>query len=161
MIKLNIGCGSRHLEGYVNIDFKADIVPPPDIVADCKHLPMYHDCTVYEILGIHMFEHFHPEEACIALREYYRVLAHGGKLILELPDMKELCRHFAYATNDIDKYIILEGMYSTSTPWSQHKYGWDEMLLFKHLQQAGFVNYFKSDPHYYFQGYNMRIEASK
>ena len=161
MIKLNIGCGTRHLEGYINIDFKPDLVPPPDMVMDCKSLSSFADNSVHEILGIHVFEHFHPHEAIQALLEYRRVLVPGGKLILELPDMKELCRNFVYASNDMDKYIILEGMYSTSTPWSPHKYGWDDMLLYKTLQDVGFTHYQREEPRFWFQGYNMRIEATK
>lgn len=160
MIRLNIGCGKRHIEGYINIDYKADLEPKPDMVMDCKVLDRFDNDSVHEILGIHMFEHIHPCEAFNALKEYHRVLIPGGILVLELPDMKELCRNFVYADTQ-NKYIILEGIYSTSTPWSPHLYGWDDMLLYEHLQGAGFKEYHRAEPRYWFQGYNMRIEAIK
>lgn len=29
LLKLNLGCGDKHMDGWVNVDFVADCNPPP------------------------------------------------------------------------------------------------------------------------------------
>lgn len=160
MLKLNLGCGQRHLDGYLNIDFISNDKVKPNFVQDCTDLKNFQDESVDEILLIHVFEHFDPNDAEKILKEYYRVLKKGCKLILEIPDTIELCKHFE-DSNELERIIILEGLYSTSTPWAPHRFGWYDDLLGKVMYVAGFRGMVKLPPVYKFQGFNMRIEATK
>lgn len=84
MIKLDLGCGKRKLEGCVGIDRKqlngVDIAMNLD--GEDIRLP-YEDGAVDEVRAFHLFEHivnFIP-----LMNEIYRVLKSGGRLILEVP----------------------------------------------------------------------------
>ena len=74
MIKLNLGCGLRKMEGYINIDSRAEV--KPDLVCDiAKGLPY----KVDEIMAIDCLEHLENMEVLNLMDEIWRVLKHGGK----------------------------------------------------------------------------------
>ena len=55
-VKLNLGCGSKKLEGYINID-KYDTYKP-DIIHDLEKFPYpFEDNSINEILLSHVLEH--------------------------------------------------------------------------------------------------------
>ncbi len=58
-MKLNLGCGDKILEGYVNVDVvdeRAGAVP--DINCDISDLSIFEDNYAEEILAVHVVEHF-------------------------------------------------------------------------------------------------------
>lgn len=79
-LKLNIGAGYTYLPGFVNIDIskKADLTL--DLNKD--RLP-FDDSSVELIFSYHCLEHI--ENYLFVLREIYRVLNHGGTLLLGVP----------------------------------------------------------------------------
>ena len=84
-LKLNLGCGSMRMEGYVNID----IVPTKatDLVQNILDLPMVRANSAEEIFLHGVFEHLYAYEQELALREWYRVLRPGGRLVMRgIPD---------------------------------------------------------------------------
>lgn len=89
-VRLNLGCGKKHFNGYINIDFPSKwCTRKPDVECDIRSLP-YGDSSVDEIIAIHVFEHFYLWEAPKILDEWARVLKPGGKLILELPCLNKV-----------------------------------------------------------------------
>jgi len=115
-MKLHLGCGDRHLEGYTNID----IVPGPDvdIVSSAHELKNVDDNSVDEILAEHLLEHLTFYEANRALAEWYRVLKPGGKLFIECPDLYGLCKAFVKA-NEYQRFQSNQGSWALI----QHIYG--------------------------------------
>jgi beta-1,4-mannosyl-glycoprotein beta-1,4-N-acetylglucosaminyltransferase len=159
--KLNIGCGDVLMPGYINIDLYS---PAADVKMDARKLE-YPDNSIDEISAIHVFEHFSCYEASAILAEWFRVLAPGGKLCLELPDILELCRHFE-AANKIDRYTLLNCIYGTTVydpkVSNPHLFGWYEEIMFDHLGGVGFTNLKRLEPQFTSHwGYNMRVEAEK
>lgn len=79
-IKLHVGCGLKHLEGYINIDVSPEV--KPDVVADICKLP-FKDNSVDEIYTAHTLEHV--PDFTKAMRELHRVLRPGGRLKIVVP----------------------------------------------------------------------------
>jgi len=160
-LKLNLGCGSILLPGYVNIDLYNPLAQKQ---MDVRHLD-YPDNSVDEIAAFHLFEHFSCFQANDILKEWNRVLVPGGKLILELPDILELCRNFE-KSNKNERYTLLNCIYGTTVydpnVSNPHLFGWYEEILKDHLISNNFTKVSKLDPVFKWHwGYNMRIEAYK
>lgn len=89
-LKLNLGCGHRHMPGYVNVDFQDNWAKKkPDVECDIRTLP-YGDNTADEIMAIHVIEHFQLWEVPEILTEWARILKPGGRLILECPCLNKV-----------------------------------------------------------------------
>jgi predicted SAM-dependent methyltransferase len=98
--KLNLGCGSKRLEGYVNVDaIKLDSV---DEVFDLYEIP-YKDNSISSIYSEHSLEHVSFEQAKQAIKEWFRVLSPGGELQLFIPDLELCCQ--GYLNGDNNKFV--------------------------------------------------------
>lgn len=89
-LRLHLGCGENHLDGYVNIDYPpahhAVMRPKADIFAEIKEL-RFPDNSLDEIRLHHVFEHFNRVEALGLLIRWHRWLKVGGRLHIETPDL--------------------------------------------------------------------------
>jgi beta-1,4-mannosyl-glycoprotein beta-1,4-N-acetylglucosaminyltransferase len=155
-IKLNLGCGDKKLDGYFNVDIKN---PAADLQWDVRTIPLK-DNKVKEILAVHLLEHFQPEEISPMLSEWHRVLEPNGKLILELPDIEELCKQFTIG-NKQERYRIINCIYGSPMPEFPHRFGWYWDILLDHLSGVGFIDIKKLQPQFEHWGYNIRIECTK
>lgn len=80
-MKLNVGCGTHRLKGYVNIDKSPE---HGDIQCELgvDRLP-YDDNTVEEILAFHVLEHIpNPLDA---MQELYRVAKPDARILIRVP----------------------------------------------------------------------------
>ena len=158
-MKLNLGCGDKILADYINIDFRN---PKADIDADIRVLDFIEDCWVDEILAIAVFEHISPYDSMNTLKEWNRVLRPGGKLIVEVPDTLEICKHFE-AADKLERYKLINCLYG-STSWSitnPHLFGWYDEILMDHFAWTGYKNIIKTEPQGGHWGYMLRIEGEK
>jgi len=90
-IKLNLGCGGKTMEGYVNVDiFPGEKV---DKVFDLDDIP-YADNSISAINSEHSLEHVGWDRSNKALHEWYRVLQPGGELLLKMPDLEQCCKKY-------------------------------------------------------------------
>jgi len=74
-LKLNLGCGSRKVEGYVNIDKNKRA--NPDLVHDVESGLPYDDMTVDAIVAKDFLEHVKAENVIFVIDEIWRVLKIG------------------------------------------------------------------------------------
>ena len=88
-MKLHLGCGKRHIPGFVHID--AVEYPHVDHVATIDHLGFLPDDSVELIYNCHVLEHFRRNDVARVLREWRRVLRPGGTLRVSVPDFAKLC----------------------------------------------------------------------
>lgn len=76
-MKINLGCGYRKLDGYVNIDNRLEV--KPDIVCDGLNLP-FPDGSVDSVVAVDYLEHIPTGKTVDQIEEIWRVLKHGGML---------------------------------------------------------------------------------
>lgn len=110
-IRLNLGCASRPLSGYINIDLdtleeikvRYPNVEIPDDVQVFQHdifaLP-FEDGTISEIRSDSMLEHLSFLEEKKFFYEMLRVLRPGGKLVFSVPDFEDTVTKWLAADDD-------------------------------------------------------------
>ncbi len=135
-MKLNIGCGKKYKEGFINIDAY------DSTVAD-KIMPAYdlkfHSNSVYEIESLQIIEHLGLFNAIYALSEWFRVLKPGGSLIIETPNLEKSFKKFI-SGNLKTRKNILTWIYGVESKGMLHKFCFPEELLEDQLKKIGFVD---------------------
>ena len=85
-MKVNLGCGNKILQGWVNLD-KYDVYPV-DVVHDLETFPYPFEtgsCT--EILMNHVLEHLGADAETFngVVKELHRICAHDARLYINVP----------------------------------------------------------------------------
>lgn len=83
-IKLNLGCGARKRDGFVNVDKLGE----PDLRVDLERFPWpWADSVADEVALIHVLEHLggDPETFRGIIQELYRVSAPGARIEIVVP----------------------------------------------------------------------------
>jgi predicted SAM-dependent methyltransferase len=83
-MKLHLGCGDKHIKGYVNIDIR--YLPGVDEVDNVARLRKYKTDSISVIYASHVLEHFGRWEYMDVLKRWYEILKPGGTLRLGVPD---------------------------------------------------------------------------
>lgn len=91
-MKLHLGCGKRHLPGYVHVD----VIPFDhlDHVADISRLDFIGSDAVDEVYASHVLEHFKQKDIPRVLQEWRRVLKPHGTLRLAVPDFAAIVKRY-------------------------------------------------------------------
>ena len=165
-LKLNLGCGVKTQEGYVNIDL--DKGSKADIVSSVVELPFFNDCSIEEITAYHLIEHLSRSEFDRAILEWYRILESGGKITLECPDFEALCKEFLEADN-VNRWYSYRGTWNSliahfygkqTSPLQVHKNAFTKDRLSDLLAKSGFINITFVKPEYEYCPC-IRVEATK
>lgn len=85
-MKLNLGCGHRHIDGWINVD--SSPLCRPDAVVDLEQLPWpWPDDAAEEVLFSHVLEHLCPLPAGYLglMRELWRVCRHDAVITVIVP----------------------------------------------------------------------------
>jgi predicted SAM-dependent methyltransferase len=145
IIKLNIACGDMILKDYINIDLYNN---KADIKADALNLP-FDDNSVDEILASHIIEHFNFHEGFKAIKEWYRVLKEGGKLVIECPDLLSLCHKFIEADEQEKITMYYQFFGSPWLPGHLHKFIYTATQMRWTLEKTNYRNIIQVKPHFY------------
>jgi predicted SAM-dependent methyltransferase len=151
--KLNIGCGSSVLSGWLNTEFE-ELVAPGVLYLDATRSFPFPDATFNLIFSEHMIEHVPLAGAVNMLRECHRVLKAGGQIRIATPRLEFLLEllthpteaHRAYADLHYEDFVdepevrtparIVNDYYRM---WGHH-FVYDEATLRLLLERAGFAN---------------------
>jgi predicted SAM-dependent methyltransferase len=135
-MKLHLGCGKRHIPGFVHID--AIDYPHVDHVATIDNLSFIEDNTVDLIYNCHVLEHFKRREMPRVLGEWMRVLKPGGVLRISVPDFAKLADVYQrYRQLD----LVIGALFGRQDYlYNIHYNVFDFTSLTKYLEQAGLVN---------------------
>ncbi|MCL5014996.1 MAG: glycosyltransferase [Firmicutes bacterium] len=132
-LKLNLGSGSFALSNYVNCDIRD--VPGVDCLTDVRHLPFPNSCA-REVLASHLLEHLPPEDTEGTLREWVRVLAPGGKIVIIVPDLEYCARRYldkTWSATLFSRIIFGDQGFEENL----HRTAFDEEILTYFLRHVG------------------------
>jgi SAM-dependent methyltransferase len=160
-LKLNSGCGTSGIEGWVNIDnspsillsrlpFGRRIFRTPDWPrnvrrADVRKRIPFPDSSVSCIYSSHAFECLTYEESVAVARECFRVLRPGGILRIVVPDLGIFVRDYLEGTADamashrfISRLLLTPSFSDVVHAGAHQKQMFDGRSLVHMLQEAGF-----------------------
>ncbi|MBI3351106.1 MAG: methyltransferase domain-containing protein [Nitrospirae bacterium] len=135
-MKLHLGCGKRHILGFVHID--AVDYPHVDHISTIDNLSFIQDNSVDLIYNCHVLEHFKRRDVERVLREWYRVLNPGGILRISVPDFARLCEVYQrYGKLD----LVMGPLFGRQDYlYNIHYSVFDFASLSDVLQRSGFIN---------------------
>lgn len=136
MIKLHLGCGTKHIKGFNNIDIR--YLPGVDEINNVKFLRNYKSNSVDLIYACHVLEHFSRWEYEYVLTRWFELLKPGGKLRIAVPNFEAICEHYT-KTKDL---TILMGLLYGGQDYNEnyHYVTFDMQLLSNVLKKIGFTN---------------------
>jgi len=88
-LKLNLGCGYKKFDGYLNADKYAD--SKPDMVMDLETLPWpFPDNSATHVILSHVLEHLGQDPALFLrlIQELWRVCAPGAQVTISVPQFR-------------------------------------------------------------------------
>lgn len=91
-IKLNIGCGSEKIKGFINIDSDSNL--NPDKVYDIRNELPFQDSTVDQIVMYHTLEHIPKVFWQTIFLDFSRVLKVDGKFWLSFPNYLTVMKYW-------------------------------------------------------------------
>lgn len=142
-MKLHLGCGDVHLDGYINIDIK--LTEATDLVLDCRKPLPYRGAE--EIRAYHLLEHIARTETMSTLLNWFKALKSGGKLNVEVPDINQLCKKWLESGDgvrwDLSTYgsPLITLFYGESyCTWLIHRTAFNAVRLKQVLEGVGFTD---------------------
>jgi len=134
-MKLHLGCGKRHIPGYIHID--AVDYPHIDHVATIDNLSFIGDATVDVIYNCHVLEHFKRRDINRVLKEWGRVIKPGGILRISVPNFSAICEIYR-RYGDIG--LVIGPLFGRQDYlYNIHYNVFDFQSLRAQLEEAGFV----------------------
>lgn len=88
LLRLNLGCGTNKLKGYINIDCEKSVKPDAFLNFAQDKLPFKND-SVDEVVMFHTIEHIKKFSHPYILTEIRRVLKVGSRVIISYPDFNK------------------------------------------------------------------------
>jgi SAM-dependent methyltransferase len=166
-IKFNMGCGRDRLPGYMGVDMHGDAA---DIKMDILELTLPENCAD-EIYASHLIEHLPQHRAPELLTKWHKTLKHGGKIVMETPDLEGLCKDYLEQSGEDKKttaMCIFGAHVDKLTPETQkqgalspHLWGYTPETLKDLVEAIGFTNVSILPAQGQHPGKNFRLEAMK
>lgn len=148
-LRLNLGCGDKILQGYVNVDVvQTRAGKKPDVICDLHDLAPFGDNTADEILSVHVVEHFWRWEIRDILREWLRVLKPGGRMIVECPNLLSACQMFIQDPQQFSRedqrgqrtMWVFYGDPAWKDPLMIHRWGYTPQSLAELMHEVGLTD---------------------
>lgn len=163
--KLHLGCSTRLLSGWINIDVLPSL-PPADIFLDLtKPLPLA-EGTVDYIFTEDLIEHLDLQSGHQLLSECFRVLKKAGCLRVGTPDLQSFAKaYLERSESDLSWYrkecgvTTYAEMFNAGMRNWGHQFLYDEETMTKTLTEIGFEtkkSLFNQSEHVAFSGLDLR-----
>jgi len=91
-MKLHLGCGTKHIDGWVNVDARP--LEGVDRVDDIQTLAGIEAGSVDIIYASHVLEHVGRLEYVAVLKRWFELLKTGGILRVAVPDIEQVVNHY-------------------------------------------------------------------
>lgn len=135
-MKLHLGCGKRHIPGFVHVD--AIPFPHVDYVRDVTDLSCFETDSCDLIYACHLVEHFPRNGVDEVLKEWQRVLRPGGVLRIAVPDLEATCEVYSQTKN---LALVIGPLYGRQDhPHNFHYNVFDFATAKRVLEGIGFVD---------------------
>jgi predicted SAM-dependent methyltransferase len=137
-MKLNLGCGDKHLDGFLNIDMSPN--SKADVRADVSNLGhIVKLFSIEEIVAYDVIEHLDRTQIVPTLRHWYDHLAPGGRLLIRTNDLdRMIALYFRFPEDFPAEKLIWHLMCEHETPGMGHKWCFTKETLARDLHAAGF-----------------------
>jgi predicted SAM-dependent methyltransferase len=124
--RLNLGCDTYRLPGFVNVDLRCEGQVRPEVRADVGRLPFADEEFDFIYAG-HLLEHLYYDCVPAYLGEWRRVLRRGGTLAIVVPDVGTGMRRYAAGAYSLDHVLpqIFGQYYSWDYGPQRHQYAYD------------------------------------
>lgn len=140
-MKLHLGCGTKKLDGWINIDAVQSC--NPDVVLDITQSLPYPDLSADEILAEDLLEHFDKYMRFVVFYEWARVLKIGGQMTIQVPNFKKiLFRFFKLGYDNFVDTVFGENLWQSKIyigHFGNHKWGYSEKTLKEFVELFGIV----------------------
>ena len=145
--RLNLGCGGKRLENYINCDVvKTEYT---DEVFSLVNIP-YRENSISGVYCEHVLEHLSHDESHAAIKEMGRVIQPGGELLLFIPDLEQCCWNYlngnglvnGFPAKDWYKYTLFgiqRDANGVPADYQIHKTGFSKSEIVKLLEENDFV----------------------
>lgn len=133
MLRINLGCGRNHKDGYINID--NDELVNPDLKKHIMELD-YPEGSVDVIYLSHVLEHLPLSSEATLIKHMVRWLKKGGTLKIAVPDIETICMFIAGGNTELILWHWLYGS-GEDNPMS-HFWGYTKEILKQILEGQGF-----------------------
>ena len=163
MKKLNLGCGDKTPEGWINVDYAWGAKIPLLNKLDITNVKWDSEITIHNLLkplpwesesidvvySSHTLEHFTKEDGFSFLKECHRVLKTGGIIRIIVPDLKAFTLEYLEGKRRADFFVEdLLVLYPSSESFIRkilmpfisfpHKCMYDTPTLVGNLNSIGF-----------------------
>ena len=135
-IHIHLGCGAQNDPGFINVD----LIPYPHVhfLHSVEKLPFFSTNHADLIYASHVLEHISHQRTSDVLKEWARVLKHGGILRLSVPDFNRLL--FVYRKEKRDLNSIINPLLGKQNyKYNFHAAVFTEKYLTALLTSAGFT----------------------
>lgn len=132
-LRLHLGCGQQHLDGFINIDRNPS--PATDYVGRIDHLICPPD-SVERIEAYHLIEHIPQPSLPAILKHWLDCLSPGGTLVVECPDLDQAIND--YFAGNLERLYSIYGR--QRFPGDAHHWGFNAERLHDVLDSAGFTD---------------------
>lgn len=176
-IKINMGSGPDYKQGYINVD---GAHPSADVKEDAFKF-ILEDNSVDEMHASHFIEHVPQHRAPEILSIWHKMLKEGGRLIMEQPDLEQMCKDFVNQSEeerhvtttciygDVYGYFLHHGIKPENDSaearekgtLSPHLWGYTPRSLSKLVESIGFRDVKVMAPLGKHPGSNFRLECIK
>ncbi len=132
--RLHVGCGDKHLEGWINIDQQQ--LPGVDVVADVTRGLRFSD--VEAVYAEHFLEHLPITAVLDFFLESHRMLAADGVLRLSTPNLDWVwTTHYRLEASPAEKAAMAVNLNRAFHGW-EHRFLWNREMLGRTLEACGF-----------------------